>query len=144
MPKCGPKTAAKWLAEYDTLDGVIANAGNIGGKIGESLRETLPRLPLNRELTTIKTDVALEQAPDNLPLRERDAGALRTLYMRYGFNQALKELDGGAAAAPAADKEPGVARGNGFVAASAPAAPADIDPARLKRMGSRSARAAAR
>ena len=129
VPKCGPKTAAKWLAEYDTLDGVIANAGNIGGKIGESLRETLPRLPLNRELTTIKTDVALEQAPDNLPLRERDAGALRTLYMRYGFNQALKELDGGAAAAPAADKEPGVARGNGFVAASAPAAPADIDPA---------------
>src|SRR3990167_9113666 len=94
VPKCGPKTAAKWLAEYGTLDAVIANADRIGGKIGESLREALPRLPLNRTLTTIKIDVALEQAPDALPLRERDADALRALYTRYGFNQALKELDG--------------------------------------------------
>ena len=129
VPKCGPKTAAKWLAEYGSLDGVIANADKIGGKIGESLRETLPRLPLNRELTTIKTDVALELAPDTLPLRERDADALRALYTRYGFNQALKELDGAAAAAPAADKEPGVARGSGFVAPATPAPQADTDPA---------------
>jgi DNA polymerase-1 len=129
VPKCGPKTAAKWLAEYGSLDGVIANAGKVGGKIGESLRETLPRLPLNRELTTIKTDVALELAPDALPLRERDADALRALYTRYGFNQALKELDGAAAAAPAADKEPGVARGSGFVAPAAVASSAGTDPA---------------
>ncbi len=98
VPKCGPKTAAKWLAEYDTLDGVIANADRIGGKIGESLRAALPRLPLNRQLTTIKTDVALEQGPAELPLRPRDVEALRALYTRYGFNQALKELDGGAPA----------------------------------------------
>ena len=131
VPKCGPKTAAKWLAEYDTLDGVIANADKIGGKIGESLREALPRLPLNRELTTIKTDVALEQSPADLQLRERDADALRGLYARYGFNQALKELDGGTANASAAkgEKEPGVARGNGFVAPAAPTSQADIDPA---------------
>lgn len=102
VPKCGPKTAAKWLAEYDTLDGVIANADRIGGKIGESLRTTLPRLPLNRQLTTIKTDVALEQGPEALPLRPRDVEALRALYTRYGFNQALKELEGGnGAPAPA-------------------------------------------
>ncbi len=103
----------------------------IGGKIGESLREALPRLPLNRELTTIKTDVALEQAPDALLLRERDAEALRALYTRYGFNQALKELDGGTAnrSAATAEKEPGVARGNGFVASAAPAPQAGIDPA---------------
>ncbi len=130
VPKCGPKTAAKWLAEYDTLDGVIANAANIGGKIGESLREALPRLPLNRELTTIKTDVALEQSPQQLHLRERDAEALRELYKRYGFNQALKELDGAAASTAAApEKEPGVARGGGFVAASTPNANGEIDPA---------------
>ena len=129
VPKCGPKTAAKWLAEYGTLDGVMENAAKIGGKIGESLRDTLPRLPLNRTLTTIRTDVALEQAPSDLHLRERDADALRVLYARYGFNQALKELEGGAsAAAPAAEKEPGVARGNGFVAAPAPAG-GEIDPA---------------
>ena len=131
VPKCGPKTAAKWLGEYGSLDGVIANADRIGGKIGESLREALPRLPLNRALTTIKTDVVLEQGPSELHLRERDADALRALYTRYGFNQALKELDGGAANASAAkgEKEPGVARGSGFVAPAASAAQADIDPA---------------
>ena len=129
VPKCGPKTAAKWLAEYGTLDGVIANAANIGGKIGEALREALPRLPLNRQLTTIKTDVALDWRPQDLALLPRDADALRALYTRYGFNQALKELDGGAApAASAPEKEPGVARGGGFVAAAAPVA-GDIDPA---------------
>ena len=130
VPKCGPKTAAKWLAEYGTLDGVIANAANIGGKIGESLREALPRLPLNRDLTTIKTDVAMAHGPQDLALRDRDVEALRALYTRYGFNQALKELDGAASAtASAAEKEPGTARGNGFVAALAPAAGGEIDPA---------------
>ena len=130
VPKCGPKTAAKWLAEYGTLDGVIANAAKIGGKIGESLREALPRLPLNRDLTTIKTDVAMAHGPQDLALRDRDVEALRALYTRYGFNQALKELDGAASAtASAAEKEPGTARGNGFVAAPAPAAGGEIDPA---------------
>ena len=130
VPKCGPKTAAKWLGEYGTLDGVIANAGNVGGKIGEALREALPRLPLNRELTTIRTDVALDQGPADLVLRERDADALRALYTRYGFNQALKELDGAAPAAQVAEKEPGRARGGGFVTTGAQVPPAaDIDPA---------------
>ncbi|RZA17902.1 MAG: DNA polymerase I, partial [Lysobacteraceae bacterium] len=131
VPKCGPKTAAKWLAEYGSLDGVIGNAGKIGGKIGESLREALPRLPLNRDLTTIKTDVALAHAPADLVPRERDVETLRSLYARYGFNQALKEIDGGHTntSVASAGKEPGVARGNGFVAPSAPASQADIDPA---------------
>ena len=128
VPKCGPKTAAKWLAEYGSLDGVIAHADAIGGKIGEALREALPRLPLNRALTTIRTDVALHEGPADLHLRERDADALRALYTRYGFNQALKELDGGAGLQAPAGKEPGVARGGGFVAAPAAAATA-LDPA---------------
>jgi DNA polymerase-1 len=127
VDKCGPKTAAKWLAEYGSLDGVIANADRIGGKIGENLRAVIDRLPLNRTLTTIKTDVSLQHAPQALVLRERHVDALRTLYTRYGFNQALKELDGGAATATA-EKEPGVARGSGFVAAPSPS-PAGIDPA---------------
>ncbi|HEY8682427.1 MAG TPA: DNA polymerase I, partial [Rhodanobacter sp.] len=93
VPKCGPKTAAKWLAEYHTLDGVIANADKIGGKIGESLREALPRLPLSRELVTIKTDVALEFAPTDLAQREADTAQLRELYLRYDFKAALKDLD---------------------------------------------------
>ncbi|MBN8264292.1 MAG: DNA polymerase I [Xanthomonadales bacterium] len=129
VPKCGPKTAAKWLAEYGSLDGVIAHADAIGGKIGEALREALPRLPLNRALTTIRTDVALHEGPADLHLRERDADALRALYTRYGFNQALKELDGGAGLQAPAGKEPGVARGGSFVAAATPATADAIDPA---------------
>ena len=128
VPKCGPKTAAKWLGEYDSLDGVIANAGKIGGKIGESLRETLPRLPLNRELTTIKTDVPLEHAPADLRLRERHVDELRDLYKRYGFNLALKELDSGVVADAIPEKEPGRARGTGFVSAVS-ADPVELDPA---------------
>ncbi|WP_449447127.1 DNA polymerase I [Thermomonas brevis] len=129
VEKCGPKTAAKWLAEYGSLDGVMAHADAIKGKIGDNLRAALDRLPLNRELVTIKTDVALPEAPDDLVLRERDVEALRALYARYGFNQALKELDGGTAAGTVANREPGVARGGGFVAAPASSPAADIDPA---------------
>ncbi|MEO7051655.1 MAG: DNA polymerase I [Rhodanobacter sp.] len=93
VPKCGPKTAAKWLAEYDSLDGVIANADRIGGKIGESLREALPQLPRSRELVTIKVDVALDVGPTGLARREADVEQLRELYARYEFKAALKELD---------------------------------------------------
>lgn len=98
VEKCGPKTAAKWLGEYGTLEGVIEHAGQIKGKIGDNLRAALPRLPLNRQLTTIKTDVALDRGPAELALRERDADALRGLYARYGFKQALRELEGAATA----------------------------------------------
>ncbi len=118
VPKCGPKTAAKWLAEHGTLDGVIASAAGVKGKIGESLREALPQLPLSRRLATIKTDVALDLGPRDLALRARHADALRELYARYGFNQALKELDGGGTAA-VPEKEPGKARGSGRYAAPA-------------------------
>ncbi|WP_046658238.1 DNA polymerase I [Lysobacter capsici] len=97
VEKCGPKTAAKWLAEYDTLEGVIEHADQIKGKIGENLRAALARLPLNRELTTIKTDVELDRGPQQLALRERDTEALRALYARYGFKQALREIEGAAA-----------------------------------------------
>jgi DNA polymerase-1 len=117
VPKCGPKTAAKWLAEYGSLDGVIANADKVGGKIGESLRAALPQLPLSRELVTVRLDVPLEQGVDALKLRERDADKLRELYTRYEFKAALKELEGGesAAAAPVPTAAPAVA----------PAQPAD-------------------
>ncbi|WP_240096582.1 DNA polymerase I [Thermomonas flagellata] len=110
VEKCGEKTAAKWLADYGSLDAVMAQAAAMKGKLGENLRAALPRLPLNRELVTIKTDVALDVAPQDLALRARDVEALRALYTRYGFNQALKELDAAAAAAgpaPAAAAAPG-------------------------------------
>ncbi len=134
VEKCGPKTAAKWLGEYGSLDGVIASAGQIKGKIGDNLRAALGRLPLNRQLVTIKTDVALERDAASLRLREPHVDDLRALYGRYGFNQALKELDAGAVAGdagpalPVAEKEPGRSRGSGFVSAAVQA-PAGLDPA---------------
>lgn len=109
VPKCGPKTAAKWLAEYATLDGVIANAGKVGGKIGESLREALPRLPLSRELVTIKTDVPLEFGPTDLAQRVADTAQLRELYTRYEFKAALKDLDAAEQATGIVEQQPGEA-----------------------------------
>jgi DNA polymerase-1 len=93
VTKCGPKTAAKWLAEYGSLDSVMANADKVGGKIGEYLREALPMLPLSRELVTIKIDVPLQLHSSDLTLRERDIPKLREMYERYGFKAALKDLD---------------------------------------------------
>ena len=104
VEKCGPKTAAKWLNEYGNLDSVIANADGFKGKLGENLRAALHRLPLNKQLATIKTDVELDGGPSSLGLRERHVEDLRRLYARYGFNQALKELDGGAT--PATEGHP--------------------------------------
>ncbi|MGH8212767.1 MAG: DNA polymerase I, partial [Rhodanobacteraceae bacterium] len=93
VPKCGPKTAAKWIGQYGDLDGVIAHAHEVGGKIGENLRGVLTQLPLSRQLATIKTDCELEVGPTGLALRPRDVEALRELYTRYAFVQALKELE---------------------------------------------------
>ncbi|MFB9067273.1 DNA polymerase I [Pseudofulvimonas gallinarii] len=97
VEKCGPKTAAKWLAEFGSLDAIMAAADTFKGKLGENLRTALPRLPLNRELVTIRTDVPLELGPGQLRPGEPDREALRQIYTRYGFTAALRELDGGGA-----------------------------------------------
>ncbi|HET6545632.1 MAG TPA: DNA polymerase I [Rhodanobacteraceae bacterium] len=103
VEKCGPKTAAKWLAQYDSLDGVIAHAADIGGRIGENLRKAVAHLPLSRELATIKTDVELAWGPTDLAPRERDVEKLREFYRRYEFNAALKELEKGPEAKPGSE-----------------------------------------
>ncbi|MEO5831382.1 MAG: DNA polymerase I, partial [Rhodanobacter sp.] len=123
VPKCGPKTAAKWLAEYDSLDGVIANADRIGGKIGESLRASLPQLPLSRELVTIKTDVALDVGPAGLAQRPADVALLRELYARYDFKAALKDLDAVAPQGATAVSVDGAAP----MSSAAPVMPSAID-----------------
>ena len=56
IEKCGPKTAAKWIAEYGSLDGVVEHAPEVKGKIGENLRAGLPFLEDARALVTIKCD----------------------------------------------------------------------------------------
>ena len=100
VEKCGPKTAAKWLAEYGTLEALIAAADKIGGKIGENLRTALPRLPLSKDLVTIRINTPLEVGPTDLHQREPDNEALLELYRRYDFKAALKELEAGGAAPP--------------------------------------------
>lgn len=92
--KCGPKTAVKWLGLYDSFDGVIANAEEVKGKIGENLREAIPTLPLSYELATIKLDVELEETLDSLNIKEADTETLRPMLERYQFRAWLNELDG--------------------------------------------------
>lgn len=131
VEKCGPKTAAKWLAEYQHLDGVMAAAPTMKGKIGENLRAALERLPLNRELVTIRTDVPLEVSVQTLPLRDPDVPSLSELYLRYGFTQALKELGGPVPAPAAASDAPVSLRGTaaGYARATPEEAVVPVDPA---------------
>ena len=128
VEKCGPKTAAKWLTEYGTLDAVIANADRIGGKIGENLRAALPQLPLSRRLATIKTDVPLDLRAAELVLREPDVAQLRELYRRYEFRAALKELDA-TPAATGADAGPATAPAVRETVSVTPEAKPAVDPA---------------
>lgn len=125
VSKCGPKTAAKWLAEYGTLDGVIANAAKVGGKIGECLRDALPLLPLSRELVTIKTDVPLEFGPTDLAQRPADTAQLRELYTRYEFKAALKDLDAAGSAEGVVEPQPGASAATEPAVLSGPAAVID-------------------
>ncbi|MBA6381717.1 DNA polymerase I [Colwellia sp. BRX10-6] len=96
--KCGPKTAVKWLLEHENLENVIANAGNVKGKIGEYLREALEFLPLSYELATIKLDVPLEQTADQLQPGVADVEKLTELYTRFELRRLLADLQNGESA----------------------------------------------
>jgi DNA polymerase-1 len=109
IPKVGPKTAAKWLNQYGTLDEIVAHAAEIPGKVGESLREHLDRLDLSRRLATIRCDVRLEQSPDDLARRAPDTDKLRALYARLELSSLLRQLsapadEGGSPAAEAGSR----------------------------------------
>ncbi len=107
VPKVGPKTAVKWLNEYGTLDDIVARAGEIGGKVGEYLRENLDQLALSRTLATIKCDVDLEMGVDDLTIGDPDTTALRKFYQQLEFRSWLKELDKQSPAAPDSTPEAG-------------------------------------
>jgi len=93
IPGVGPKTAARWLATYGSLDGIIAHADEIKGKAGESLRANLETLALARELTEIRRDVEIGVEPDALAIVAPDQEALRNWYLQLGFKRWLEELD---------------------------------------------------
>jgi DNA polymerase-1 len=103
VAKVGPKTAAKWIQQYGSLDQVIAHAGEVGGAVGENLRNALDWLPRGRELITVKRDVELPVGLGDLGPREPDEAKLAAFFERYGMRTMLREIrDRVPAAAPAA------------------------------------------
>lgn len=95
VPKCGPKTAVKWLSQYESLQGVIDQAGDIGGKVGEYLRESIEFLPMSYELATIKTDVELTQSVDELRISDVASERLVEIFTDLEFKSWVVELGAG-------------------------------------------------
>jgi len=108
IDKVGPKTAAKWLNEYGTLDQLVANAAAIGGKVGDNLRAGLQTLELSRKLATIDSNLELDCDLESLVRREPNKDRLRELYTRLEFRQLLRQIDGGAAPGTAPTPPPAV------------------------------------
>ena len=92
VPNCGPKTAAKWLAQYETLDNLMAHADEIGGKIGENLRSSLGHLPLSKQLTTIVCDLDLPYTVEDCHQQPANTAELIKLLTELGFSTWLKQL----------------------------------------------------
>jgi DNA polymerase-1 len=118
VDKVGPKTAAKWIQQYGSLDAVMAHADDIGGAVGANLKKALDWLPKGRRLLTVKRDVALPTALEALG-GAPDEAKQRALYERFGFRTWLAELGGagapGAGEAPAPAAAPGEAKRRHYV-----------------------------
>jgi DNA polymerase-1 len=99
VAKVGPKTAAKWLARYGSLDEVVAHAQDIPGVVGENLRAARDWLPLGKRLLTIKTDCPLPVKAAELKIAMPDVAALRALYQRFEFKSWLRDVAGADAGA---------------------------------------------
>src|SRR5699024_9500421 len=107
VPKVGPKTAAKWLHKYGSLQGIIDHADAIGGKVGDNLRAELDNLPLYQYLTTIRCDLALGSAGEQRERGPADVDALIDLNRVFEPKRLLRELeDEGGVAGTAAPPEP--------------------------------------
>ncbi len=97
VEKCGPKTAIKWLTQYDTLDGIVAHASEIKGAVGDNLRRALDFLPMARKLVTVETDcdltVHVTSFEDTLATRPEAREELRDVFTRHGFKTWLREVE---------------------------------------------------
>ena len=102
IDKVGPKTGAKLLQQFGSLDGLVAHVAEIPGKVGENLRAGLATLELSRRLATIRTDLELPLSLEELTPGAPDLAALRELYTRYELRALLRQLEGGDAGTPAA------------------------------------------
>ncbi len=93
VPKCGPKTAVKWLNDIGPLSDIMAQADSIKGKIGEYLRDSLEQLPLSKELATIKLDVDLPETLEDIQPTTTNTAALLSFYQEFEFRSWIKELE---------------------------------------------------
>jgi DNA polymerase I len=114
VDKVGPKTAAKWLNQYGSLDGLLAHVNEIEGKVGENLRNALDTVALSRQLATIRTDLEVPLDESGLTQRAPDLARLRELYRRLELRTLLTQLeashpDAASAAAAAAPAGAGTA-----------------------------------
>ncbi len=100
VAKVGPKTAVKWLTQYGSLDEIMAHASEVGGVVGQNLRNALDWLPQARRLITVKCDVALAQPYAELTDLPVDVTTLRELYQRFGFRTWLREVGRAAVVTP--------------------------------------------
>ena len=123
IDKVGPKTGAKLLQQFGSLDGLVAHVAEIPGKVGENLRAGLATLELSRRLATIRTDLELPLSLEELTPGAPDLAALRELYTRYELRALLRQLEGGDAATPTAAANRGAPPG------AAPPAPDRTPPA---------------
>ena len=98
VPKCGPKTAVKWLQAFESLNGVMANAESVKGKVGEYLRDSLEFLPMSYELATIKKDLELEYSVDELAPSEPDSEGLLAIFTELEFRPWVNEINSDASA----------------------------------------------
>ena len=106
VPKVGPKTASKWLAEYGSLQGVMDHAQDIKGKVGEYLRESLKFLPMSYQLATIKLDCDTGREIEDLVQGDADTVTLAEYYEQFGFNRWLGEIDTGSTATQQVERLP--------------------------------------
>ncbi|MGN6318533.1 DNA polymerase I [Trinickia sp.] len=121
VEKCGPKTAVKWLAQYETLDGIVAHADEIKGVVGENLRRALDFLPMARKLVTVERACDLTEhvasIDETLPARDESPLELRDLFMRHGFKTWLREVEALIEGAQDAQAAAGQAEPTGVLAA---------------------------
>ncbi|MEX3637986.1 DNA polymerase I [Paraburkholderia sp. BR14320] len=97
VEKCGPKTAVKWLTQYESLDGIVEHANEIKGAVGDNLRRALDFLPMARKLVTVERHcdltghiVSIEESLPSLPESREE---LREVFTRHGFKTWLREVE---------------------------------------------------
>jgi DNA polymerase I len=125
VPGVGEKTAAKLVAEYGSAEGVVAAAPEIKGKLGENIRAHLDRIPVAKDLATIRTALDLPVTPADLVPREPDEAQLEAFHARLGMS---RRPPAGEASAPAVSAAPAAAPAASPAPAAAPAAPVTDSP----------------